>query len=49
MSQLQNLQVELPEEMNAVILLYNFAYHGNVKQAVRDSLTFTYIGCVPYE
>ncbi|MBG9794992.1 hypothetical protein ABD76_21995 [Paenibacillus dendritiformis] len=38
-----------PEERNAVILLYNFAYHGQVRHAANERLSFEYIGSVGYE
>ncbi|MGG4396665.1 immunity 22 family protein [Paenibacillus thiaminolyticus] len=38
-----------PEERNAVILLYNFAYHGHVRHAANEWLSFDYIGLVRYE
>ncbi|WP_407053377.1 hypothetical protein [Paenibacillus dendritiformis] len=37
------------EERNAVILLYNFAYHGQVRHAANERLTFEYIGSIRYE
>lgn len=38
-----------PEERNAFILLYNFAYRGQVRHAANERLSFNYIGSVRYE
>lgn len=37
------------EERNAVILLYDFSYHGQVRHAANERLSFAYIGSVRYE
>ncbi|WP_182914734.1 immunity 22 family protein [Paenibacillus thiaminolyticus] len=38
-----------PEERNAVILLYKFAYNGHVRHAANERLSVDYIGSVRYE
>lgn len=49
-SQFMRLHPEaFPDERNAVILLYNFAYHSLVRHAANERLSFDYIGSVRYE
>ncbi|WP_238655358.1 immunity 22 family protein [Paenibacillus piscarius] len=43
------VQEELPEEINAVILLYNFKYTGEIADATISSNYLRYLGSVEYQ
>ncbi len=43
------VQVELPSDINTVILLYNFKYNGKIVEAKISSNYLIYLGSVEYQ